>query len=98
MKRYILLIALILFNSNLFSQKNKKQKKEPLDEISLSALKWRSIGPALTSGRISDLAVNPNRVVDQLGSNFFISAKMSGTFNLTGSLNIMGGGPVEDRY
>ena len=60
MKRYILLIALILFNSNLFSQKNKKQKKEPLDEISLSALKWRSIGPALTSGRISDLAVNPN--------------------------------------
>ena len=60
MKRYILLIALILFNSNLFSQKNKNQKKEPLDEISLSALKWRSIGPALTSGRISDLAVNPN--------------------------------------
>ena len=60
MKRYILLIALILFNSNLFSQKNNKQKKEPLDEISLSALKWRSIGPALTSGRISDLAVNPN--------------------------------------
>ena len=47
---------------------------------------------------LTDLAVNPNRVVDQLGSNFFISAKMSGTFNLTGSLNIMGGVLVEDRY
>jgi len=60
MKRYIFLIALIIFSSNAYSQKKKKDKKNPLDETSVSALKWRAVGPALTSGRVSDLAVNPN--------------------------------------
>ena len=59
MKKYILLIALIIFSSNAYSQKKKKEKNNPLDETSVSALKWREVGPALTSGRISDLAVNP---------------------------------------
>ena len=60
MKRYIFLIALLVFSSNAYSQKKKKDKKNPLDETSISALKWRAVGPALTSGRVSDLAVNPN--------------------------------------
>ncbi len=41
----------------------KKEKKEKKDEIKASVfkgLKWRSIGPALTSGRIADFAVNPD--------------------------------------
>ena len=59
MKRYIFLIALIIFSPNAYSQKKKKDKN-PLDETSVSALKWRAVGPALTSGRVSDLAVNPN--------------------------------------
>ncbi|MBD0849497.1 glycosyl hydrolase [Maribacter arenosus] len=42
------------------SQKSKKETKEPLDELSISGLAWRNIGPAITSGRISDIAVNPN--------------------------------------
>ena len=48
MKRYIFLIALIIFSSNAHSQKKKKDKKNPLEEISVSALKWRAVGPALT--------------------------------------------------
>ena len=60
MKRYILLIALLIFSSNAHTQKKKKDKKNPLDEISVSTLKWRSVGPALTSGRVSDLAINPD--------------------------------------
>ena len=60
MKRYIILIALIVFSANTYPQKNKKQKENPLDKISVSALKWRSLGPALTSGRVSDLAINPD--------------------------------------
>ena len=52
MKRYIFLIALIIFSSNAYSQKKKKDKKNPLDETSVSALKWRAVGPALTSGRV----------------------------------------------
>lgn len=44
----------------LSAQKQKSEDKQPLDEIAISGLKWRNIGPALTSGRISDIAVNPN--------------------------------------
>ncbi|MBT8315664.1 MAG: glycosyl hydrolase, partial [Maribacter sp.] len=42
------------------AQKTKKETKQPLDELSINGLSWRSIGPALTSGRISDIAVNPD--------------------------------------
>ena len=61
MKRYILLVALLFVGLNTNSQKNKKDNKQPLDDISVNALKWRSVGPALTSGRISDLSVNPDK-------------------------------------
>ena len=61
MKRYILLVALLFVGLNTNSQKNKKDNNVPLDDISVNALKWRSVGPALTSGRISDLAVNPDK-------------------------------------
>ncbi|MFN7940906.1 MAG: glycosyl hydrolase [Thermoanaerobaculia bacterium] len=37
----------------------KEEPKSPLSSATFSELKFRSIGPALTSGRISDLAVNP---------------------------------------
>ena len=48
------------------AQKAKKEKdkeeqpKHYLDTLSLSGLKFRSVGPALTSGRISDFAVHPD--------------------------------------
>ena len=57
------LITLFIFCLGLqlsHSQKSKKETKEPLDELSINGLAWRSIGPAITSGRISDIAVNPN--------------------------------------
>ena len=56
----ILLFLLCLGLQLGHSQKSKKENKQPLDEISISGLKWRSIGPAITSGRVSDIAVNPN--------------------------------------
>ena len=43
-----------------YAQKSKKEDKQPLDTIKLDGLKWRHIGPSLTSGRISDIAVNPD--------------------------------------
>ncbi|NNE27676.1 MAG: glycosyl hydrolase, partial [Saprospiraceae bacterium] len=64
----ILCFALCLFTQDLEAQKKKKKEKEeaqteeshPLDELGISALKFRSIGPSFTSGRISDFAVNPD--------------------------------------
>ncbi len=42
------------------AKKEKKTKEDKLKASLFSGLKWRSIGPALTSGRIADLAVNPD--------------------------------------
>jgi photosystem II stability/assembly factor-like uncharacterized protein len=37
------------------------KKEHYLEKTALAGLKWRGIGPALTSGRISDFAVHPQR-------------------------------------
>ena len=58
MRKFTILFLLFLSITALsYSQKQKKEKTHPLDDISLNGLKWRSVGPALTSGRISDIAV-----------------------------------------
>ena len=68
--RYLVLATLLLFqySSELSAQRKKRKSKvddkkeevkHPLDALSISALKFRSVGPALTSGRISDFAVHP---------------------------------------
>ena len=45
-----------------FSQKKKDDDKEKsaINSSVVSGLSFRCIGPALTAGRIADLAVNPN--------------------------------------
>ncbi|MBT8261569.1 MAG: glycosyl hydrolase [Bacteroidia bacterium] len=61
MKKHFLLFVLSLFLITSFShaQKKKTEDKQALDTLNISGLSWRSVGPALTSGRISDIAVNP---------------------------------------
>ena len=39
--------------------KEEEEKTEGIESGLLSGLKWRSIGPALTSGRVADFAINP---------------------------------------
>lgn len=69
--RYLILFffACSLLTTSLHAQKKKKsdknasavdEAKHPLDELSLSGLKFRALGPALTSGRISDIAIHPD--------------------------------------
>lgn len=55
---FLLLVSLL--SINLFSQEENKENKDPLNSSTFKGLKWRGIGPALTSGRISDFAFNPN--------------------------------------
>ena len=54
------MIAVIFSCQGIHSQKTKKEDKQALDTIKIDGLKWRHIGPSLTSGRISDIAVNHN--------------------------------------
>lgn len=62
------------------AQKNKKEESQPLDSISVDGLKWRNIGPALTSGRISDIAVNP---IDPF--EYYVASSSGGVWKTTNS-------------
>ncbi|MEM9991392.1 MAG: glycosyl hydrolase, partial [Bacteroidota bacterium] len=65
----LLLAVSILYANPSFAQKKKNKKKDttedntksPLEEVNLSGLKFRAVGPALTSGRIADFAMHPQR-------------------------------------
>ncbi len=71
----ILLSTLFLFNAlNVSSQK----KPDSLKNISLSGLKFRAVGPAITSGRIADIAVNPNNF-----SEYYVAAAAGGVWKTT---------------
>ena len=72
------ILALFLITNLSYSQKQKKDKSQPLDEISVSALKWRSVGPALTSGRISDIAVNPDNPFE-----YYVAVSSGGVWKTT---------------
>jgi len=63
--KILLIIALVLLQSYSIAQKNNsaedgKKEKDKLTGKTFDGLKFRSIGPAWSSGRISDFAVNPN--------------------------------------
>lgn len=58
-------ILIILFSSLIFAQdkdstEDKKEDKNPYKSSTFNGLKFRLIGPAVTSGRVGDFAVNPN--------------------------------------
>ncbi len=58
MKKIILFTTIFL--SFLLTSITAQNDKPSLKETNLSGLKFRSIGPAITGGRIVDIAVNPN--------------------------------------
>ena len=67
-------LLLILFLTGITQvdakKKNKdEQKKDQLEASNFSSFKWRSIGPAFTSGRIADFAVDPNNF-----AHYFVGA------------------------
>ncbi|MFQ5770491.1 MAG: hypothetical protein ACE5HX_08150, partial [bacterium] len=62
MKRItVSILILFMFTTLLaFPRKDKASKEsQPFSAKTFSGLKFRAIGPALTSGRISDIAVHP---------------------------------------
>ncbi|MFT6807325.1 MAG: photosystem II stability/assembly factor-like uncharacterized protein/uncharacterized protein YukE [Saprospiraceae bacterium] len=56
----LLALSIFMLSCASYAQVNKESEepKSPLEELSLSGLKFRNIGPAITSGRISDIALS----------------------------------------
>ncbi len=58
--RNILFLLIIVFAIIAQSTDKENQPEAGLNESTLKGLAWRSIGPALTAGRIADIAVDSN--------------------------------------
>lgn len=73
-KVLLLLLALFVGISSAEAKKKKEPPKNNTPKASVfKGLKWRGIGPALTSGRIADFAVDPND-----HSHFYVGAASGG--------------------
>ncbi len=55
----LLFLVLFMFSTDFADEKNKKD--DSLNSSTFSGLKFRNVGPAFTSGRIGDFAVNPDK-------------------------------------
>ncbi|MBN2637911.1 MAG: hypothetical protein JXR65_02340 [Bacteroidales bacterium] len=73
-KIMLLLLSLLLGITTAEAKKKKEAPKDDTPKASVfNGLKWRSIGPAVTSGRIADFAVNPNDY-----SHFYVGSASGG--------------------
>ncbi len=78
-KRIIVLALLLLMASPSFSQKKNSGTVASKDTVFnsgvLSGFTFRSIGPAVTSGRVSDIEVNPNNI-----NEYYVAAASGGVW------------------
>lgn len=82
MKFIFYTLLIILFCSfSVQAQKKKSSaadKKDSLQAATFNGLSFRSIGPALTSGRVVDFAVNPNNY-----SEYYVAVASGGVWKTT---------------
>ncbi|MES2645602.1 MAG: glycosyl hydrolase [Bacteroidota bacterium] len=76
-------VGYLLISTFSFGQKSKPvvstdDKNDPFVSGTFAGLKFRSIGPAITSGRIVDLAVNPNNI-----SEYYVASANGGVWKTT---------------
>ena len=78
MKKTVLLTLAFAFTLSVSAQKKGKSSDENSSEINsalVSNLAFRNIGPALISGRIADIAVNPTN-----SSEYYLAVASGGVW------------------
>ncbi len=79
--RLVISILLLALSVSVFAQKKttvlsaKEETKDVLTSSLFNGLKFRSVGPAITSGRIADIAVNPKNI-----SEYYVAAAAGGVW------------------
>src|SRR5687768_1392313 len=88
--RFTIMLSLLLITFPMHAQKAQqkkkakantevaKDKKTGFDTVDISGLKFRSVGPALTSGRISEFAVDPKN-----HKRYFVAVSSGGVWRTT---------------
>ena len=56
----LLVVSMLLLSATLIAQKKNQDDPKGIESSTVSGLKFRLVGPALTSGRIADIAVHPD--------------------------------------
>jgi len=85
------LILTVFFTLSVIVFANGEKKERIYDSGTYAGLKFRSIGPAFTSGRIADFAVNPNNP-----SEYYVAAAAGHVWKTTNSGTTFK--PVFDHY
>ncbi|MBL4653343.1 MAG: hypothetical protein JKY53_10850 [Flavobacteriales bacterium] len=79
MKKILILSLTALISLSISAKKGDEEKKDGKYKTStFSGLSFRSIGPALTSGRIADIAVNPNNTAE-----YYVAVASGGVWKTT---------------
>ena len=89
-----LMFIFIIASQNIEASKKKDKNKQANDTIKssvVSGLKFRSIGPALASGRIADFAVNPDNP-----SEYYVAVASGNVWKTTNSGTTWN--PIFDNY
>ncbi len=77
----LIVLNVVLIHTSGYSQKKKGTEKEKTDSLNAATFKglsFRSIGPAVTSGRVVDFAVNPNN-----HKEYYVAAAGGGIWKTT---------------
>jgi photosystem II stability/assembly factor-like uncharacterized protein len=93
MKKFILVILCFAFIFPYISSSDeeKKDDKDPFNSSTFNGMKMRLIGPALSSGRIIDFAVNPDNHAE-----FYVAVASGNVFKTTnGGITFE---PIFDKY
>jgi len=84
LSKVLFVLALLGIPFYVDGQRQKEQSgdeaKSALREVDISGLKFRNVGPALTSGRISDFAVNPDN-----HKEYYVAVASGGVWKTTNS-------------
>jgi photosystem II stability/assembly factor-like uncharacterized protein len=94
MKKLLLFSLSILSAVTLFSQKNKssvKEEKELFTTATTNGIAFRSVGPALTSGRVADIAIHPSDI-----NTWYVAAASGGVWKTTNHGTTFS--PIFDSY
>jgi photosystem II stability/assembly factor-like uncharacterized protein len=79
MKSAALFVVLFLTGVSPYAQKKEDAKSEsPVNSSLVSGLKFRNIGPAMASGRVGDIAVNPDN-----HSEYYLAVASGGVWKTT---------------